>query len=197
MARKLAAPNTPGSTAYQVGPQDVLQVSVYKVAELDRVVQVSDAGTINMPLVGEIQAGGLTARGIERILTRKLGAKYLQNPQVTVFVKEHNSQRVTVEGAVKKPGMYPLKGPTSLLEFVAVAGGFEKTASETDVVIIRNKGGKRTAAKFDLSAIRAGKTKDPSLRSGDVIVVSQSGAKVAMENMLKVLPVARAFVPLL
>ena len=83
---------------------DVLEISVFKVPELSKSVQVADTGTINMPLLGEVPAAGKTAQEIEQDLTRQLGAKYLKNPQVTVFVKDHNSQMVTIEGAVMKSG---------------------------------------------------------------------------------------------
>ena len=104
---------------------DVLDISVFQVPELTKSVQVADTGTINLPLVGEIAVVGKTAQQVERDLTARLGAKYLQNPQVTVYVKEYNSQQVTISGEIKKPGVFPLKGNTSLLQLIALAGGFE------------------------------------------------------------------------
>ena len=138
-----------------IGPRDVLEVSVFKVPELSKVVQVSEAGTINYPLAGEVQAGGRTAREIEQDLTKLLGKKYLQNPEISVFVREYNSQRITVEGAVKKPGVYPIVGGMSLLQATATAGGFEDTAEQT-VILIRQSGGKRSIGKFDVGQIRDG-----------------------------------------
>ena len=114
---------TPANSAYEIGPLDVLDISVFQVPDLTKSVQVSDTGTINLPLVGEIAVAGRTAQEVERDLTSRLGAKYLQNPQVTVYVKDYNSQRVTVTGAVSKPGVYPIKGRTSLMQVVAMAGG--------------------------------------------------------------------------
>src|SRR5262249_50768849 len=84
----------PGSAAYKIGPQDVLDISVFKAPELARTVQVADSGSVNLPLVGEVHAAGKTAQEIERDLAKRLGAKYMQSPQVTVYVKEYNSQRV-------------------------------------------------------------------------------------------------------
>ena len=75
--------------------------------------------------MGEVQVLGKTPQQVERDLTARLGAKYLQNPQVTVYVKEYNSQQVTVEGAVQKPGVFPIKGKTSLLQIIAMANGFD------------------------------------------------------------------------
>ena len=151
---------TPGNSAYKIGPQDVLDVSVFKVPELSKSVQVADSGSINLPLVGEVPAAGLTAQEVERDLTKRLGAKYLQSPQVTVFVKEYNSQRVTIEGAVKKPGVYPVRGKTSLLQSIAMAEGLD-AAAQDEIVVFRQINGKRVAGKFDVAAIRDGQCRGP------------------------------------
>jgi len=128
-ADAFASAATPGSAAYKIGPQDVLDISVFKAPELARSVQVAESGTINLPLVGEIHAVGKTAQEVERDLAKRLGAKYMQSPQVTVYVKEFNSQRVTVEGAVKKPGIYPLRGKTTLMQTIAMAEGLDPSTA--------------------------------------------------------------------
>ena len=169
-AEALTAVTTPGNTAYKIGPQDVLDISVFKVPELSRSVQVADSGSVNLPLVGEVAAAGRTAQEIERDLATKLGAKYLQSPQVTVYIKEYNSQRVTIDGAVKKPGVYPVKGKSSLLQVVAMAEGLNTDTASNEVVIFRQANGKRSAARFDVSAIRAGSADDPPVQAGDLII---------------------------
>lgn len=194
-ATELTAVSTPGSSAYKIGPQDVLDVSVFKVPDLTKSVQVADTGSINLPLVGEIPAAGKTAQEVERDLTKLLGAKYLQSPQVTVFVKEYNSQRVTVEGAVKKPGVYPIRGRSSLLQVIATAEGLTDVA-ESEVVIFREVAGKRTAAKFNIQDVRAGRADDPQMHQGDTVVVSTSALASAYQNFLKALPIG-SFVALL
>ncbi|MDX2156955.1 MAG: polysaccharide biosynthesis/export family protein [Hyphomicrobiaceae bacterium] len=191
-ADALLAPATPGATLYKIGPQDVLDVSVFKVPELSKSVQVADTGTINLPLVGDIAAAGQTAQDIERDLSRRLGAKYLRNPQVTVFVKEYNSQRITVEGAVKKPGVFPYRGRATLLQAIAMAEGLD-AVSDTNVVVFRSMNGKRAAAKFDISDIRTGKAQDPTIESGDVVVVATNSVKETFQNILKALPLAGVF----
>ena len=103
----------------------MLDITVFKVPELSKTIQVSETGTINLPLVGEVQAAGKTTQELERVLTAKLGATYLQNPQVSVLVKENNSQHVVVQGAVEKTGVYPIRGKTTLMELVAMAGGLK------------------------------------------------------------------------
>ncbi|MFA9476435.1 MAG: polysaccharide biosynthesis/export family protein, partial [Filomicrobium sp.] len=128
---------TPGDVAYKIGPQDVLEISVFKVPELSKSAQVAEIGTINLPLLGEVPAAGKTARELERDLTAKLGAKYLQSPQVTVAVKEYNAQRVTIEGAIRKPGVYPIRSKTSLLQLTAMAEGLRDDAESSGIVIFR------------------------------------------------------------
>lgn len=191
----LASLTRPGSSAYKIGPQDVLDISVFKVPELSKSVQVADTGTVNLPLVGEILAAGKSAQEIEHDLTIELGGKYLQSPQVTVYVREYNSQRVTVEGAVKKPGVYALRGRTSLLQFIAMAEGQDNSSASGNVLIFREAEGRRSAARFDLDEIRAGRADDPVMRAGDVIVVDVSAAKAVFSTLLRV-PIG-AFVPLL
>ena len=93
------------TAGYKIGAMDVLDISVFQVPELTKSVQVADTGTINLPLVGEIAVVGKTPQQVERDLIARLGAKYLQNPQVTVYVKEYNSQQVTISGEIKKPGV--------------------------------------------------------------------------------------------
>ncbi|MBL8564360.1 MAG: polysaccharide export protein [Hyphomicrobiaceae bacterium] len=191
-AASLTAVAQPGNAAYKIGPFDVLDVSVFKVPELSKTVQVSDAGTVNLPLVGEMVAGGRTAREVEQELTKTLGDKYLQKPQVTVLVKEYNSQRVTLEGAVKKPGVFPIQGRLTLLQALATAQGLDPSADST-VVIFRDQDGKRAAARFDVSEVRSGAVADPQLQAGDVVVAGSSALKEAWNNFLRALPIASAF----
>jgi polysaccharide export outer membrane protein len=160
-------------------------------------VQVADVGTVNLPLVGEVQAAGHTARELELDLARKLGAKYLQSPQVTVYVKEFNSRRVTIDGSVKRPGVYPIRGRTTLVQFIAMAEGLTDIADSGSIAVFRTVNGKRSAARFDLDQIRSGAAEDPVIQEGDVIVVSQSMTKTAFQNFLKAFPLTSVFVPLL
>jgi polysaccharide export outer membrane protein len=183
------------AAVYKIGPGDVLDVSVFKVPELGRTVTVADTGTVNLPLTGEIVAVGRTPQDVEREVTRKLGAKYLQSPQVTVSIKEYNSQRVTVDGAVKRPGVFPYRSSVSLLQVIAMADGLDAN-SDAAVVVFRQTAGERQAARFDIDAIRNGEAPDPAVKPGDVVVVGSSAAKEAFNNVLKVLPLAGLFVGL-
>jgi len=189
----ITAAGTPGNTGYKIGAQDVIEISVFKVPELSKMVQVSETGTVNLPLIGEVSAAGRTATELEKALTASLGAKYLQNPQVTVYVKEYNSQRVTLEGGgVKKPGVYPLRGRMTLLQLIATAEGLSELSS-SEVAVFREENGKRMGARFDVSAIRSGEVADPPLRAGDVIVAPTSMAKETLNSVIKLVPLAAVF----
>ena len=191
-AEKLTSAATPGNSGYKMGPLDLVELSVFKVPELTRTAQVGEGGAINLPLVGEVQAAGRTVQDLERELVQKLGAKYLQSPQVSLVVKEYNSQRVTIEGAVRRPGVYPIRSKMSLLQVIATAEGFD-AVSDTTVVVFRQIEGKRMAARFDVGQIRSGATKDPAIQSGDVIVAPTSAMKGAFDAILKSLPIASVF----
>jgi protein-tyrosine phosphatase len=189
-ADKYMASSTPGNNGYRIGPQDVLEISVFQVPDLSKSVQVAEAGTINFPLVGETVVAGKTAAEIERNLEARLGAKYLKSPHVTVYVKEYNSQRITIDGAVKKPGVYSLRGHDTLQRSIAMAEGLDTDTASSDVVVFHTAGGVRTAARYDIDDIRNGKSEDPEVQGGDVILVNGSTAKSAFSSFVKLLPLA-------
>jgi polysaccharide export outer membrane protein len=178
--------------AATVGPGDVLDITVFQVPELSKTLEITDTGTINFPLLGEIRAAGKTPEELERELTSKLAADYLQHPVVTVLVKENNSRRVTISGAIDKPGIYPIKGPTSLMEIVALAGGF-KDQSDWTILILRQKGASRMAARYDVGEIESGRAQDPLLQANDVLVAGTSAIKQTYGAILKALPLAGIF----
>lgn len=191
-ADALTAVAKPGNAAYKIGPLDVLNISVFKVPDLNKEVQVAEDGTINYPLIGDIPAAGKTVRELEQALTKQLGGKYLREPHVTVVIKEYNSQRVTVSGAVKTSGVYAIKGNTSLMQIIAMAGDVDMNTDSGDVVLFRTINGQRSAAKFDIDAIKSGKAADPQVEPGDVIVVDSSATKVVFHNLVSAMPIATA-----
>jgi polysaccharide export outer membrane protein len=191
-ADALAAAATPGDTAYKIGPLDVLDISVFQAPELSKTVEVASNGTIDVPLLGETPVVGKSAYQVQQELNSRYGAKYLQNPQVTVSVKQFNSSRVTISGAVNRPGVFPYKGET-LLQFVTMAGGLAPEANSM-VVVLRHSNGARSGAKFNMADILAGRTEDPPMQAGDLVVADTSvvkkGFKVIMTPIMKVLPLA-------
>ena len=135
-------PATPDPN-YIVGPEDVIEIEVFDVPELKGTVRVAADGKIALPLIGRVQASGLTSEQLRQSLADKWGEDYLQDPQVTVFVKEFKAKPVSVIGAVEKPGLYPLTGQRTLIEMLSTAGGFGKkgtSAAGRTVVITRKSG---------------------------------------------------------
>lgn len=183
-----------GATDYRIGGLDLLAISVFGVDELNKEVRVNSKGQISLPLIGTIVAGGMSVPELESELARKYSQGYLQRPQVTVFVKDFASQRITMEGAISKPGLYPLTGKITLLQAIAMAGGInEKTADLGGIVLMRQVDGKRMAAAYDLREIRRGTVKDPQLYGDDIIVFEQSGSKTAMRRFLESMPLLGVF----
>jgi polysaccharide export outer membrane protein len=116
---------------YRIGPEDLLEISVFEVEKLNKTVRVSSQGNISIPLLGVLMVKGLTANQLERELTQLLEEKYLRNPQVSVFIKEYRSQRVSVLGAVKEPRVFEVTGQRTILDMLAMAGGLNEDAGGT------------------------------------------------------------------
>lgn len=178
---------------YKISALDMIEISVFQVEELTRTVQVNTNGLISLPLMGTVQAAGRTTSELEAIIAKKLGEKYLQSPQVSVFVKEYTSQRVTVDGAVKKPGIFATTGRLSLLQAVALAEGLNEVADPSGVLIFRTVDNKRMVARFDLNAVRAGKADDPLLKAGDIVMVDESSARTTWRDVRQALSIPGLF----
>ena len=185
-----------GATDYRLGTQDLIEVSVFGVEDLSKTVRVNSNGQISLPLVGSVMAGGRTIPELEADLAKRYADGYLQRPQVTVFIKEFSSQRITMEGAVKEPGIYPITGKTSLLQAIAVAKGLDPLADLSGVVLFRQIDGKRMAAAYDMRDLRSGKVDDPQLYGDDIIVVEQSGSKTALRRFIETVPALGLFMVL-
>lgn len=167
---------------YRIGTQDLLEVQVLGIQDLRREARVNAKGMIGLPLIGAVRVAGLTSAEAEALIGGLYSKNYLQNPEVSVFVKEFTRQNVTIDGAVSKPGIYPLKGPTTLLQALASAGGQGSLTDLTDVVLFRMEENERRAIKFDVTRIRAAEAPDPLLQPGDLIVVNRSAARVAIRD---------------
>ena len=115
---------------YRIGPEDLLDISVYEDERLNKTVRVSSQGDISLPLLGVLKVEGLTAVQLEREIKNLLSERYYQNPHVSVFIKEYRSQRISVIGAVEKPGVFDVMGQKTLLEGLALAGGLKEDAGQ-------------------------------------------------------------------
>ncbi|MCC2099392.1 MAG: polysaccharide export protein [Hyphomicrobiales bacterium] len=187
----LPAPdNTDNGTEERLAKNDLIKVDVFQVDELDRTVKIDTQGRINLALIGTVPAAGKTIPELETEIERAYSAKYLQNPEVSVFVEESAGQQITVDGAVRKPGIYSASSSSTLLQVVAQAGGFSEIADDQKTYIFRVVGGKKLVANYNVKQIRNGKVRDPRVFGGDVIVSFQSGSKVAMRNLREALGVA-------
>jgi polysaccharide biosynthesis/export protein len=170
---------------YKIGSQDLMEVTVFGQPELTRTVRVNSAGDISLPLIGTIAAVGLTGQQLEQRIAASLGERYLQNPQVTVFMKEFTTLRFTVEGAVNKPGVYPLTGQMTLLRALAVAGGQGQLSDLSEVMLFRiTEKGERQTLKYDADKVRSGEQADPLIQNDDLVVVKRSRARTALRDSL-------------
>ena len=136
--------------AYRVGPGDLLELNVFQVEELSQTVRVSEDGSITLPLLGRVLAEGLTQEGVVQKLTGLLQAKYVKNPQVTIFIKEYKNQQVAVIGAVEKAGSYELVGRKNLLQIISMAGGFSETAGNEIFILREGADGATSTVAIDL-----------------------------------------------
>lgn len=184
------------SDQYLIGPTDVLKVSVFQVPDLSfDELRVDSSGNIQMPLIGTIHAANLTPSQLSDSLRDQLGARYLQNPQVSISVVTSASQKVTVDGDVTKPGVYEMQGRTTLVQAIAMAEGPTRTADLSSVAVFRNANGQRMVAVFDLRAIRNGEMQDPVILGDDVVVVDRSRLNAAMREILSAVPALAIFRP--
>ena len=184
------------SDQYLIGPTDVLKVSVFQVPDLSfDELRVDSSGNIQMPLIGTVRAANLTTSQLSETLRDQLGARYLQNPQVSISVVTSASQKVTVDGDVTKPGVYEMQGRTTLVQAIAMAEGPTRTADLSSVAVFRNANGQRMVAVFDLRAIRNGAMEDPVILGDDVVVVDRSRLNSAMREILSAVPALAIFRP--
>lgn len=199
-AANFGAPDAPSvvavDDAYKLAPLDTVSINVFQVADLSKDYVVDQSGRMSMPLLGRVDAVGLTTTELADRIAAGLNAKYLRDPNVTVTLKESVSRVFTVDGSVRQPGVYQLSSAMSLVQAIAVARGTDDLANPRRVAIFRTISGKRSAAAFDLTSIRRGETDDPTVYAGDTIVVDGSGVKEAQRNLLQSLPLASIFLAL-
>ena len=173
------------SPDYRIGANALPDFDVFGVPDMRRSVRVNATGAVSLPLIGTAQLAGLTAQQAEAHLAKKYSENYLQNPQVSLFIKEFTTQRITIEGAVAKPGIYPVTGQLTLLRALALAGGGAQYAQLNEIMLFRNTQGQPSEPKvFDLDKIRAGEVTDPAIQSDDVIVVKRNPQRTALRDSL-------------
>ncbi len=164
-------PTAPAASEYRLGLDDVVEVAVWRDHDLSRTVPVRPDGKISLPLIGEIQAAGLSAPELKQAIEARL-TPYVEKPAVSVIVREINSQRFFVVGQVAHPGAFPLRSPTTALQALAQAGGLAEFADENSIVLLRHlhDGVRRYALRYDdMVGARGGRA--VYLAPGDTLVV--------------------------
>jgi polysaccharide export outer membrane protein len=165
---------TPATTdpAYVIGPEDMLDINVWKEPDMTRVVPVRPDGKISLPLINDVQAAGLTPQQLATAVTEKL-RKFLTGPQVTVIVTAINSQRVFVVGEVLRAGAFPLIPGMTVLQVLANAGGFSTFANVKKIYVMRLVNGKHTELPFNYREVLKGDNPDQNIKlePGDTVVV--------------------------
>ena len=186
VATKIAYRPTVAST---ISPQDTLDINVFKVPDLSaKALKVESNGAISLPLIGSVKIAGLNIAQAEQLITQKL-SQYMQAPKVSVIRTDSAiSKRVTVEGEVKTPGVFPIKGNLSFLQAIAMAQGLTEMADSRSVLFFRD--GAQHNVSLDL--VRTGKIADPVLRGDDRIVVLKDAAKVREKKVIDYLPAVMA-----
>ena len=158
--------------AYRIGPEDLLQISVWNNEAMSRTVPVRPDGNISLPLLNDVHAAGLTPMELRDELMQKL-ADYMPHPEVSVIVNDVHSFKVAVIGQVPKPNRYELKSAATVMDALAMAGGFTEFASRSRVVVIRGTGAKTERIPFDYEKVRDGDPKQLNFRlqPGDIVLV--------------------------
>jgi polysaccharide export outer membrane protein len=162
----------PVSESYVIGPEDVLNIHVWKEEALSRTVPVRMDGKISLPLIDDVQAAGYTARQLKEVLAKRL-KEFIDNPNVSVTVAEANSYKVYVSGQVRTPGVYRLRSETTLLQIIPMAGGFTDWANQKKILVIRKEDGKEKRITVNYKKIVKGDAPESNiiLRTGDTIIV--------------------------
>jgi len=181
---------------YTLGPGDLIAVRVYQEPELSvDEIALDEGGTISLPLVGDVGAGGRTATELARAIEAAYASNYLRDPRVSVIVKQARQRTIAVEGEVEQPGVFPYVEGQTLLSALALARSPTETAKLDQVMVFRTAGEEKLAARFDIQAIRGGRAPDVPLKSGDVVVVGYSSLRGTYQDVLRAVPVLGIFQP--
>lgn len=169
-----AAEAGPRPLASTLGGGDLLEVRVFQEPDLSGTFRLSPDGTIDYPLCGKVTLAGLTPGEAADALNACLKNGYLRRPQVSVLVKEFNSKRVFVFGEVARPGTFPFEENMSIIQAVALAGGFTKSAAQNGTVVTRRVNGQEQKLRVPVSDISTGQARNFLLQPGDIVVVPES-----------------------
>lgn len=202
-ARTTSNPNIPvGQAAYDLMPAEIAPDPTYIIRPLDQLsvrvfrepelstdtTLVDEAGKINLPLIGSLDAVGKNVTDLQNLIAARLGERYLVNPQVNVTLRQMAPRVVSVEGEVANPGVYQIDTKATLLSVIARAGSPSGVAKLNEIVVFRTIDGERMVARFNLKDIRTGIRPDPRILENDVVMVGFSVPKEIYSNILKAAP---------
>lgn len=179
----------------RIGPLDKLRISVFQVEDMSAEYTVDGAGNIEFPLIGTVAAQGLLPAELGQRIAQRLGERHLRSPSVNVVMLEQAQQSITVDGAVRQPGVVAIRGSTTLMRAVALARGTTEDANPGRVVVFLTINGERMAAAFDLRAIRRAEAEDPAIYGNDIVVVDGSRSRGIWRDVLGAIPILGMFVP--
>ena len=194
----MAAPDpvTSGELAqdYPLGPLDQIRITVFRVPDLSGDYQITADGFVAMPLIGQVDARNQTPDQLAQNLERRLGERYLNNPDVSIRVTISNQRNVTLDGGVRRPGVFALTGKSDLISLIALGGGIDpENGNSHRVAIFRKINGQTAAAAFDLTAIRHGEMPNPEVYPRDVVVVDSNSLRSTLRDVLQGLPILAVF----
>lgn len=170
---------------YTIGPGDVLDIVVFQVDDLSVEREVNARGEIGMPLIGSVPVAGKTPLEVSDQLKALYTVDYLHDPQISVEVSEYISRQVTLVGELRRPGNYPLRGHTTLLEAMAMAGGVSRIADRESVIIFRTEDDQQVYGYLvNLDEVMGGAKSDPEIFGSDRIVVPESGSASFMRSIM-------------
>lgn len=174
---KVAAPTAKASgeisadsDSYIIGPEDILNIYVWKEESLSKTIPVRIDGKISLPLVDDVQASGLTPLQLKKILVTKL-KNFIDDPNISVTVMEANSFKVYVSGQVRNPGVFKLRSETSFLQLMTMTGGFTDWADQKNILIIRKEKGENVRITVNYKKIIEGEASDFAIKQGDTVII--------------------------
>ena len=177
-----------------ITPLDELEIRVFGVDELSGKFQVDGDGVLKLPLIGSVEALGLSNFELATVIEDRLVENYLQEADVTVRLLDSvETKLLTVEGAVEEPGLFPVKNKLTLLQAIALSGGLAEGANEKRVIVFREIEGERHGAAFDLRKVRRGEVEDPLIVANDVIVVDGGNLQESYREFLRSVPLLMIF----
>jgi polysaccharide biosynthesis/export protein len=184
----------PAATTYLLRPGDKLSINIFQEEELSQAsLEIDEAGMISLPLVGSLQAAGLSTSQLSRGIEAAYGSRFLRDPQANVMLLDAQPRTVAVEGEVARPGVYEIQQGYTLLSAMALAGSPGEQAKLDEILVFRTVNGDRLGGRFDLTEIRSGRMPDPQLVPGDVVVVGFSSLRGIYRDILQAAPLLGTF----